>query len=294
MNFKQVEAFRAVMLTRSMTAAAGLMHTSQPNVSRWIAQLEKNVGFVLFQRNGTRLLPTPEAEAFHADVERAFVGMESLNDSANAIRRRGTGVLRVGTVSSIAQCVLPDAIQLFRQAHPDVPVVVSTGRSDDVARWAVTGYSDIGFCSFPTDIPSVRFERINTARGVAIVGRRHPLARRKQIKPADFADEHFISLPAGSLNRLEVDSLFRTVPRILSIETLHATTICTLVGKGLGVSIVNPVVARALDLPDVRQIPFSGKVSFHSYAVTADAFPVGALAGHMVGCVRQAFQVLGP
>lgn len=292
MNFKQVEAFRAVMLTRSMTAAAGLMHTSQPNVSRWIAQLEKKVGFDLFQRSGTRLIPTPEAESFHVEVERAFVGIESLNDSASAIRRRGTGVLRIGAVSSIAQCVLPDAIQAFRQAYPDVPVVVNTGGSDDVARWAATGYSDIGFCSFPTDIASVKFERINTARGVAIVGHTHRLAARKLLKPADFAQEHFISLPAGSLNRLEVDRLFRAGQRMLSIETLHATTICTLVAKGLGVSIVNPVVARALALPDVREIPFSARVEFHSYAVTADPFPVSMLAARMVDSVRLAFKAL--
>ena len=85
MNFKQVEAFRAVMMTRSMTTAAGLLHTSQPNVSRWIALLEKTLGFVLFQRVGTRIIPTPEAEAFYADVERAFIGLESLNDSASSI-----------------------------------------------------------------------------------------------------------------------------------------------------------------------------------------------------------------
>lgn len=73
MNFKQIEAFRAVMLTGSMTSAAGLLHTSQPNVSRWISLLEQRVGFVLFQRSGTRLIPTPEADAFYADVEKAFV-----------------------------------------------------------------------------------------------------------------------------------------------------------------------------------------------------------------------------
>jgi len=44
-NFKQVEAFRAVMLSGSMTAAAEALHTSQPNISRLIAQLERLNGF---------------------------------------------------------------------------------------------------------------------------------------------------------------------------------------------------------------------------------------------------------
>lgn len=292
MNFKQVEAFRAVMMTRSMTTAAGLLHTSQPNVSRWIALLEKTLGFGLFQRVGTRIIPTPEAEAFYADVERAFIGLESLNDSASSIRRRGTGLLRVGAVGSITQCVLPDAIRLFRRKFSDIPVVVNTGGSDVVAKWLATGVCDIGFCSLHTDLPGLHYERINTAHGAGIVPAAHPLAAKTRLTPADFHDENFISLPAGSFNRAAIDRYFPDDARILSIETPYATTICTMVSKRLGISIVNPVVPRALDIPDLREIPFSEKVEFHSYAVTSDHYPVNTLARRMAECVRETFTAL--
>ncbi|CAB3837289.1 hypothetical protein LMG26842_02144 [Achromobacter dolens] len=292
MNFKQVEAFRAVMMTRSMTTAAGLLHTSQPNVSRWIALLEKTLGFVLFQRVGTRIIPTPEAEAFYADVERAFIGLESLNDSASSIRRRGTGLLRVGAVGSITQCVLPDAIRLFREKHSDIPVVANTGGSDAVAKWLATGVCDIGFCSLHTDLPGLRYERINTTHGAAIVPRAHPLAARAALTPADFRDQDFISLPAGSFNRAAIDRHFPDDTRVLSIETPYATTICSMVGKGLGVSIVNPVVPRALGIAELSEIPFSEKVEFHSYAVTSEHHPVNTLARRMADCVRETFAAL--
>lgn len=292
MNFKQIEAFRAVMMTRSMTTAAGLLHTSQPNVSRWIALLENTLGFVLFKRVGTRLIPTPEADAFYADVERAFIGLESLNDSASSIRRRGTGLLRVGAVGSITQCVLPDALRLFRDKVSDIPVVVSTGGSDVVAKWMATGFCDIGFASIQADVPGLQYARINAAHGVAIVPRMHRLARKKILKPADFNDENFISLPAGSFNRASVDRHFPDDSRILSIETPYATTICSMVGRGLGVSIINPVVSRALNMPELREIPFSEKIEFPSYAVTSDHFPVGALARKMADCVQEVFTLL--
>ncbi|WP_369678880.1 LysR family transcriptional regulator [Sinorhizobium medicae] len=50
MRFSQVEAFRAVMLSGSTTAAAEILHTSQPNISRSISQLEKETGLRLFER----------------------------------------------------------------------------------------------------------------------------------------------------------------------------------------------------------------------------------------------------
>jgi len=291
MNFKEIEAFRAVMMSRSMTTAAGLLHTSQPNISRWVGMLEQKVGFQLFQRVGTKLLPTAEAEAFYADVERAFMGLESLDESASSIRRRGTGILRIGAVGSIAESVLPDALSIFRQKFSDIPVLLNTGRSEVVAKWTATGFCDIGFCSIPTELPSLQYAEINAARGVCIVPRSHRLATRTVLEPSDFADEHFISLPTESANRREIDSYFPMGTRVLAIETPYATTICKMVGKGLGVSIVSPIVSRALGLADVCEIPFSSEVMFRSFAVTSDHFPLNFLASKFAECVRQAFDV---
>ena len=292
MNFKQVEAFRAVMMTRSMTTAAGLLHTSQPNVSRWIALLETRVGFPLFERSGTRLIPTSEAMAFYADVERAFIGLESLNASADSIRRRGSGFIRVGAIGSITHCVMPDAIRMFRQTYPDIPVVINTGSSDAVAKWVATGFCDIGFCSIPTDLPSLHCELINTAYGVGLVSRSHRLAELKVLTPSDFHDENFISLPPGNLFREAIDRHFRDVTRVLSIETPYVVTICTMVGKGLGVSIVNPVVSRALQITGICEIPFSEKVEFNNYVVTSDYFPAGLLARRMTYFVKDVIEAL--
>ncbi|UUZ73186.1 LysR family transcriptional regulator [Polaromonas sp. P1(28)-8] len=70
MNFKQIETFRAVMLTGSMTVAAQQLHTSQPNVSRGIGKLEAEIGFELFDRLAGRLVATKGGEALFKEVER--------------------------------------------------------------------------------------------------------------------------------------------------------------------------------------------------------------------------------
>ena len=61
MNFKQLRAFREVMLTGSVSEAARRLFRSQPAISALIGSLEKDIGFKLFIRKDMRLQPVPEA-----------------------------------------------------------------------------------------------------------------------------------------------------------------------------------------------------------------------------------------
>ncbi|GGX30251.1 LysR family transcriptional regulator [Pigmentiphaga litoralis] len=289
MNFKQIETFRSVMLTRSMTMAATQLHTSQPNVSRVIGQLEKEVGFPLFERVAGRLAPTEEAEALFRDVERAFIGLDNLRDSARSIRRLGTGTLRIGAAGSIAMSVVPLAIRAFGAAYPDVPIVVHTGSSATVAKWTATHFCDIGLVSYTSDIPGVDITLLRKENGVCVAPGTHRLARRRRIRASDLDGERFISLPYGSATRLATDAAFDPDRRLLTVETPFAATICTMVNMGLGVGIVNPIVTRSLKLPGIRAIPFDPAVEFRSYVVRAPQFPATRLANFFLECLDQAW-----
>ena len=72
MDVKLLEAFRAVVDHRSMTAAAGAMGVTQPAVSTQIARLEETVGFPLFERANGRLKPTAEGVLFYAEASRVL------------------------------------------------------------------------------------------------------------------------------------------------------------------------------------------------------------------------------
>lgn len=292
MNFKQVEAFRAVMATRSMTTAATLLHTSQPNISRWISLLEKELGFELFQRSGTRLMPTGDANIFYSEVERSFRGLEILKDTAASIKKKGMGVLRVGAGGFFTQFVLPLAIRNFRKTSPDSPVLINTGSSGNVTQWVATGLCDVGFVSITSDVAGVKYECINSNQGVGVIPAHHALAKKVVLEPTDFESQPFIALPSGSPNRSTVDAFLGTVSRPLAIETHYASTICTMVELGLGVSIVNSLVPQSLALSGVEVRPLSSEVIFHSYCVSSEQYASGLLASQMIDCVNTAFEQL--
>jgi DNA-binding transcriptional LysR family regulator len=286
-NFKQIEAFRAVMLTRSMSTAATQLHTSQPNISRVISQLEQETGFRLFQRLGGRLVPTNEAEALFKDVERAFVGLDSIRESARSINELGTGTLRIGVVPSIAMSVIPQAIWTFRQRHPDVPIAVHTGNSPTVAKWTATRFCDFGLVSYVVETPGVRASLWRNENGVCVVPSKHRLAKKRRIVARELDGEAFISLTHGDGTRADIDAAFEPDGRKLTLETPYAATICTMVGMGLGVSVVNPLVVRCLRLPGVTAIPFEPAIAFPSYVLHADQHVEPALAAVFLECLRE-------
>lgn len=124
MNLRQLEAFRATMRCGSVTEAAEMMHISQPSVSRLIADLERSVGFDLFQRSGRGLTSTVEARTFYQAVEGMFVGVDRLQDLANNIRTTTGGVISVGTIQSISTIELPHAVSTLIRRYADIRLMI--------------------------------------------------------------------------------------------------------------------------------------------------------------------------
>lgn len=283
MNFKQVEAFRAVMLSGSMTAAAESLHTSQPNISRLIAQLERSSGFKLFERVGGRLLPTDEGAALFADVERAFIGLQSLEKSAQNIRRGGTGQLRIAAVPSLSLTVLPRVIQRFRQENPQAAISIHTSDSPMVAHWAASQFCHVGLASYiGEEMPGVRTQKICDVPGVCVFPKGHRLGKLTSIGPEDLRGEEFISLSQNDGSRARVDRVFASdgekEHRKLNLETPYAATVCSLVALGLGVSIVSPMVAVEYLHMGVETRPFRPVIRFSTYLLLPEDRPQSLLS----------------
>uniref|UniRef100_UPI001FCB6EED LysR family transcriptional regulator n=1 Tax=Methylobacterium sp. B34 TaxID=95563 RepID=UPI001FCB6EED len=153
MTFRHIEAFRAVVATGSMTEASRRLHTSQPQVSRLIAQLEAITGLPLFDRSGSRVVPSLDGTRFHAEVERAFVGLTSLESAAARIRAFGAERLRVAAMPRLAGGLLARAVVRFRAAHPDVIVAIHSGDDETVNHWLATGSCDAALTMLYGDAP---------------------------------------------------------------------------------------------------------------------------------------------
>lgn len=289
MRFSHIDAFRAVMLTGSMTTAAHELNTSQPNISRLISQLEKETKLRLFTRMAGRLQATPEAHAFYRDVERAYVGLTDLERSAQSIRKLGTGQLRVGAVPSIALTVLPAIMHRFATLHPKVRMSLHLSDSVTIAQWTASRFCDIGITSYISEAIGVDAHPVLKVDGVCIVPPNHALAgRRSPLGPQDIAGEPFISLSHG--DRRHIDAAFTRDgddKRDLTYEAQYAAAICHMVGLGMGISIVNPIVANCYKHTGISILEFRPRIQFTTYILTPLRYPNSELTSDFANIVKQ-------
>ena len=269
MNLRQIEAFRSVMRLGSMTAAAEVLYTSQPNVSRLIAQLELSTGLTLFKRAGVRLIPTQEGQAFFHEVERAYVGLDSLKHSAKNIRNLGTGRLRVAAVPSTGMSVLPGVIKHFTDTRPELTVSLHVNSSPTVEQWVKSQFCDIGIVVHPGDVSSHQVELLAQVPAVCVLPGDHALAARSEITFGDLEGEAFVSLCHGDGTRSLVDGLFEQagVERVMAVEAQYSAINCEMVALGMGITLAHPLVARDYLHLNVVVRPFRPNILLPTYVI---------------------------
>jgi DNA-binding transcriptional LysR family regulator len=253
MNLKHVEAFRAVMLAGSMTAAAADLHTSQPNISRLISQLERDIDLVLFKRVGIRLIPTSEGNAFFREVERAFVGLQGLQNAAAQIRNLGSGRVRIAAMPSGGLTLVPHAIQRFQAQHPGVTVSLHVNTSGTVNHWTASQFCDVGIAVYASDASACEVELLSVDAAMAVLPRHHRLAAKSVLRAEDFEGEAYVSLCNGDGTRALMDEVFERagVTRVMATEGQYSAICCEMVRVGMGITLAHPIVARDFAGPDI-------------------------------------------
>lgn len=265
LTHRQIEAFRAVMETGKITSAASVLGTTQPSVSKMIADLEHAAGFGLFDRRGRQVIPTSEALALYEEVERSFVGMAEISRVIEDIRDFRKGSLLIAGMPALALKFLPDVIAEFIAEEPGITVSLRARSSQAVQRHLSSQQFDLGFAALDTDHPAVVRKPIFTSGMLAVLPVGHPLGAKEHLEPQDFDQQPFIALGAEIGTRSETDSFLAlgpARPRIVSEAQLSAA-ICELVAAGAGISIVEPVTAthfglsgRVLVRPLIPEQPF--------------------------------------
>ena len=274
MNVRQLEIFRAIMRSGSLTAAAESLHVSQPAVSKILRHFESQLGYALFDRIGGRLVPTAEAQLLFADADRVFREFEVIRDLAVRIRERKVGLLRVGASTPPTFSILPGALVRFQNRNPDVKVVLRTLSAEELAEKILVGEVDLGLTLSVIRVPMVREELLKAAPVVVVMPPGHRLAAKESVGPADLVGERLISYPSHADVAPAMDRAFEQAGLVREVKTEISASISVvpMVQAGLGVALVDGLTPWH-SFQGVVARPFEPKVLMSLSLVTNGSRP---------------------
>lgn len=121
-NWTLIRSFLAALDRGSLMGAARLLATSQPTVGRHIAELETQLGVVLFERTGRGLVPTPHAHRLAEAARAMAAAADQLARQATGAQAQARGSVRISASQPVTCVLLPPLLRQMREMHPDIQI----------------------------------------------------------------------------------------------------------------------------------------------------------------------------
>ncbi|MBY8845136.1 MULTISPECIES: LysR family transcriptional regulator [unclassified Streptomyces] len=254
MDLQQMRYVVAVAETRNFTRAAERCAVVQSSLSHRIAALERELGVRLFARTSRRVEPTSAGAAFVVGARECLAAADRAVADASAAAGVVRGRLAVGVIVTAAAVDVPELLQRYRARHPEVRVMLRSGRSDELAAAIRDGDLDIAFLGLPED------ERPQGVEGVVLdhdehvlaVPAGHRLAGASRVTLREIAEETFVDFVAGTPGRAQSDQAFAAagLVRDVAYEAGVVELITRLIARGLGVALLPSAFVRPLAAED--------------------------------------------
>ncbi len=277
MELRQLEAFAAVMSTGSVTGAAKLLARSQPAITRLVQELEAEIGYALFARNGPRVTPTAQGLLLFEDAERALAGLRRIHERAAEIARGDAAPLLVAATSALAVGLLPQALKSLEAAHGPAAVQLRTASPEQVVHAVLSGSVQLGASSLPLEHRGLQVHWIGELACVAVLPRKDPLARLATVPLAALAQRRLITMSNPFRLRHRLDTVIGTAlsktgnpqgRQDALIETNSSINAQALVRAGLGVGVLEPLTALGAPLEGVVVRPLDTHIPFFFGVIT--------------------------
>lgn len=264
LNIRQMECFRAIMSTGSMTRAASALGIAQPSATNLIQNLERVLGFALFERINGRLVATPEANALLPDINRALETVELTEQRAKQIKEDRYGDLSIVSYPDIAIDFLPGVISEFLATRQGVRVSLQARRSEMMSGLLSTHDFDLAITTRLAEPRNLRVRDFQIPCVLIFPKKSQPI-NKKVLRPEDLASEKLVTISATHPTMVQFSERFSqsglTFPEIC-IEAQTFESVCAFVRRNAAIGLVDFITADRYK-NELEIVFFTPKV-FHS------------------------------
>ena len=240
---KRLIALQKIVELGSFTKAAEKLGYTQSAVSQMIASLEEELSIKLLYRSRIGIRLTLEGEELYPFIQRTVLQYQAMQEKADEIKGLETGIIRIGTISSISCHWLPGLIKHFQELYPKVRFVLHQGDYTSIPEWVRTGEVDFGFVN-PDAVTGLETQFIKEGELRAVVPADHSLADHASVTLEELSKEPFLLLEEGNLSEpLEAFRQLGLEPDI-TLRVHDDYSILSMIETGLGISILPELVLR--------------------------------------------------
>src|SRR5687768_4886616 len=241
LTLRQIEVIRAVMVAGTINGAAKLLNVSAPGISRLMKYTEKSLGFRLFDRRHGRYVPAHEANDVFSQINAVYKKVEDLQFTVKRLESGQGSELKIASVPSIANMMVPRAIEQIVRKHPDLVIDVDILKIEEAMDYLLLEKGEIVAMSYKVDHPSLDFIKLARGKLLCITPQDHPLAGSQSVSAADIVKYPLIGIdPNDPYGRIMADIFeSRGLSYTMPIRARFGTTVCRLVQAGLGIAVID-------------------------------------------------------
>ncbi len=262
MNIQKYMAFVKAAEFGSFTKAAEALDYTQSGISRMINDLETEWGVFLFERGRAGISLTSDGLKLLPQLKRICNEHEILMTQIEDLHDMQSGMIRIGTFSSVATHWLPNIIRIFKKDYPKIDFELLLGDYTEIESWILNGRVDFGFVRLPsnTELETTFLEQ---DRLLVVIPQNHPLANCEKFPIKDLLNSPFMLLEKGA--KAEISEIFEKhhISPQVNFTTWDDYAIMSMVENGLGISILpelilqripHKIIAKELEVPAFRTI----------------------------------------
>lgn len=262
MNIQKYMAFVKTIEYGSFTKAAEALNYTQSGISRMISDLETEWGVFLLERGRAGVSLTSDGLKLLPQLKRICNEHEILMSQIEELHDMQSGMIRIGTFSSVATHWLPNMIKIFQKDYPKIDFELLLGDYTEIESWILEGRVDFGFLRLPTkaELETIFLEQ---DRLLVVLPKDHPLADCDKFPIDGLLNSPFMLLEKGA--KAEISEIFEKhhISPQVHFTTWDDYAIMSMVENGLGISILPElilqripyqIIAKELEVPSFRNI----------------------------------------
>jgi len=264
LNFHELSIFVEAALAQNFSVAARRLYLSQPAVSLQIANLEKQLGLELFQRNGRSITLSEAGKVLLPLAQEALRNLKQIEETMAGLKGVMIGELTIACSTTVGKYILPRLVASFRNKYPDVRVTVHVMSRRVALERLLGGRAEIAIVSAQPAHSEIEGAPFLVDQVILIVPPGHPWADRSLVTPTDLLSVPFIMRePTAGTYEVVAEGLTEHGLNISQIQPVlslaNAEAIEMSVEAGIGAAFISRMVAaRGIALGRVVEVPVAG------------------------------------